>query len=190
FFPSLSTSHVLVHVSIGRIDWSLSAAQVVAVLSILLLGAVNYVGVRSGSGTNAVLTTAKVAGLAALPVFALMAARVHPGWTPIVPPVLESPWSAYGVVMIAVLWANDGFYFLTYAAGEVRDPTKNLPRALTAGLLTVLAIYLTVNVAYLFALPMNQLAGTSRVAEAAAAALVGPAGAPVVPFAGVVCRIW
>ena len=60
--------------------------------------------------------------------------------------------------MIAVLWANDGFYFLTYSAGEVRDPTRNLPRALTFGLLTVIAIYLTVNLAYLVALPMSELA--------------------------------
>ena len=186
FFPSLSTSHVLAHVSIGGIDWSLTAAQVVAVLSILLLGAVNYVGVRSGSGTNAVMTTAKIAGLVALPVFALIAAKAHPVWTPIVPATIETPWSAFGVAMIAVLWANDGFYFLTYAAGEVRDPTKNLPRALTAGLLTVLVIYLTVNVAYLFALPMNELQGTSRVAERAAAALVGPAGATFVALTVVV----
>ena len=56
---------------------------------------------------------------------------------------------------MAVLWANDGYYFLTYAAGEVRDPTRNLPRALIYGLLGVLAIYLTVNLAYFVALPIE-----------------------------------
>ena len=93
---------------------------------------------------------------------------------------MPEPLVAFGVAMIAVLWANDGFYFLTYSAGEVRDPTRNLPRALTFGLLTVIAIYLTVNLAYLVALPMSELAKTSRVAERAATALVGASGATLV----------
>jgi APA family basic amino acid/polyamine antiporter len=99
---------------------------------------------------------------------------------------VSSPFVAFGVAMIAVLWANDGFYFLTYAAGEVRDPAKNMPRALTFGLLAVMAIYLTVNLAYLVALPMEELAGASRVAERAATALVGPSGATFVALTVVV----
>jgi APA family basic amino acid/polyamine antiporter len=186
FFPALSHTQVLLSVPIGSWTWTLSAGQIVAVASLLFLGGVNYLGVRSGSGTNAVLTTAKMAGLVLLPVFAIFAARVTPAWTPVVPASVPSPLVAFGVAMIAVLWANDGFYFLTYAAGEVRDPAKNMPRALTFGLLTVMAIYLTVNLAYLVALPMEQLAGTSRVAERAATALVGPSGATFVALTVVV----
>ena len=180
FFPSLSHTHVLMTVPIGSMTWTLSAGKIVAVLSLILLGAVNYLGVRSGAGTNAVLTAAKIAGLVLLPIFAIAAARVTPDWTPVVPSTVVSPLVAFGVAMIAVLWANDGFYFLTYSAGEVRDPTRNLPRALTFGLLAVIAIYLSVNLAYLFALPISELAGTQRVAERAATALVGPAGATIV----------
>jgi APA family basic amino acid/polyamine antiporter len=189
FFPGLSHSHLLTAVPIGGMTWTLSAGQVVAVTSILVLGAINYVGVRSGSGTNAVLTTAKVAGLALLPIFALLASRVTPTFLPVVPPDLPSPLVAFGVAMIAVLWANDGFYFLTYAAGEVRDPSRTLPRALTMGLLSVMAIYLVVNVAYLVALPMNELRQTTRVAERAATALVGPSGATVVALTVVVSTL-
>jgi APA family basic amino acid/polyamine antiporter len=104
----------------------------------------------------------------------------------VVPPGVASPIVAFGVAMIAVLWANDGFYFLTYAAGEVKDPARNMPRALTFGLLAVMAIYLTVNLAYLVALPMDELAGTPRVAQAAATALVGPSGATFVALTVVV----
>ena len=189
FLPSLSHTRVLAAVPIGPFIWVLSAGKVVAVASILLLGAVNYLGVRSGSGTNAVLTLAKIAGLVLLPVFALAAARVSPVWTPVVPASVPSPFVAFGVAMIAVLWANDGFYFLTYSAGEVRDPTRNLPRALTFGLLAVMAIYLAVNLAYLAALPVDELAGTSRVAERAATALVGPSGATVVALTVVVSTL-
>ena len=186
FAPSLSHQHVLMTVPIGSFTWTLSAGQLVAVASIAILGAINYAGVRSGSGTNAVLTTAKMAGLVLLPIFAIVAARATPEWTPIVPASVASPFVAFGVAMIAVLWANDGFYFLTYAAGEVRDPTRNVPRALTFGLLIVMAIYLSVNLAYLYALPMSELAGQSRVAEAAARALVGPAGATLIALTVVV----
>jgi len=180
FFPSLSPAHVLVTVPIGSVTWTLTAAKLVAVLSIVALGGINYLGVRSGAGTNAVLTVAKITGLLLIPIFAIAAPRVSPDWTPIVPPDVPEPLVAFGVAMIAVLWANDGFYFLTYSAGEVRDPTRNLPRALTFGLLTVIAIYLTVNLAYLVALPMSELAKTSRVAERAATALVGASGATLV----------
>jgi amino acid transporter len=180
FFPSLSPAHVLATVPIGSVTWTLTAAKIVAVLSIVALGGINYLGVRSGAGTNAVLTVAKIAGLLLIPIFAIAAPRVSPEWTPIVPPDVPEPLVAFGVAMIAVLWANDGFYFLTYSAGEVRDPTRNLPRALTFGLLTVIAIYLTVNHAYLVALPMSELAKTSRVAERAATALVGTSGATLV----------
>lgn len=180
FFPSLSPAHVLATVPIGSVTWTLTAAKIVAVLSIVALGGINYLGVRSGAGTNAVLTVAKIAGLLLIPIFAIAAPRVSPEWTPIVPPDVPEPLVAFGVAMIAVLWANDGFYFLTYSAGEVRDPTRNLPRALTFGLLTVIAIYLTVNLAYLVALPMSELAKTSRVAERAATALVGTSGATLV----------
>jgi APA family basic amino acid/polyamine antiporter len=186
FFPALSHAHVLLSVPIGSWTWTLSAGQIVAVASLVFLGGVNYLGVRSGSGTNAVLTTAKMTGLVLLAVFAVFASRVTPAWTPVVPAGESSPFVAFGVAMIAVLWANDGFYFLTYAAGEVRDPAKNMPRALTFGLLAVMAIYLTVNLAYLVALPMEELAGASRVAERAATALVGPSGATFVALTVVV----
>ncbi len=186
FFPALSHSHILMSVPIGSWTWTLSAGQIVAVLSLLFLGGVNYLGVRSGSGTNAVLTTLKVAGLAMLVIFAITSANVTPDFTPIVPPGLASPLAAFGVAMIAVLWANDGFYFLTYAAGEVRDPSKNMPRALTFGLLIVMAIYLTVNIAYLVALPISEIAGVGRIAERAATALVGPSGGTMVALTVVI----
>jgi APA family basic amino acid/polyamine antiporter len=186
FFPALGVDRILVAMPLGSFVWRVSAGQIVAVASLVFLGAVNYVGVRSGSATNAVLTTAKILGLAMLPIVAVFAAHVHPAWTPIVPASVAAPGAAFGVAMIAVLWANDGYYFLTYAAGEVRDPKRNLPRALILGLLGVMAVYLVVNVAYFAALPMDQIAGTSRIAERAATAMMGPSGATVVALTVVV----
>lgn len=153
--------------------------QVSAVGSILFLGAINYFGVRLGSGTTAVLTIAKVSGLVLLMAFALWAPRVTPVFSLEVPSVV-SPFSAFGIAMIAVLWAYDGFYCLPYAAGEVRDPGRTMPRALIGGLVTVTLVYLGANLAYFYALPMDELRGTVRIAERAATALVGTSGATMV----------
>ena len=68
---------------------------------------------------------------------ALAAARVTPAWTPIVPPDVPSPFVAFGVAMIAVLWSYDGWIEITYVAGEVKDPGRNLHRALVISTATV-----------------------------------------------------
>ena len=188
FVPALSPAHIVVVVPVAG-GWTIAAHQLVAAGSILLLGAINYLGVRSGSGTNALLTVAKVTGLLLLLAFAVTSSRAAPAWTPIVPPQLESPLGAFGVAVIAVLWAAEGYYFLTYAAGEVRDPARTLPRALIVGLSAIAIIYLAANLAYLYALPMDQLRGATRVAERAATALVGPSGAAIVSVTVVVSTL-
>ncbi len=145
-----------------------------------MLGAVNYVGVRSGNMVNAVLTAAKIGGLAALPIMALAATRVEPAFVPIVPPDLARPAASFGIAMIAVLWTYEAWYFVTYAAGEIKDPQRNLPRALLGGLLLLTTVYVSVNIAYLYALSIDEMKGVTRIAERAATALAGPRGATFV----------
>jgi APA family basic amino acid/polyamine antiporter len=158
----------------------LSGAKLVGAGAIAVLGAINYVGVRSGNAVNVVMTAAKVAGLAALPIMAIVAWRVHPVFTPIVPPDLARPAASFGVAMIAVLWTYEAWYFVTYAAGEIKDPNRNVPRALLLGLLALTTVYLVVNIAYLYALTIDEMKGVTRIAERAATVLVGPAGATFV----------
>ena len=78
FAPALSPSRILWSVAMPAGTWTVSAAQIVAVVCIASLAAINYVGVRSGNRVNVVLTVAKVPGLAALPILALIAARRDP----------------------------------------------------------------------------------------------------------------
>ena len=182
FVPALSPSRILLEVEVFGGTWRLAAHQIVAVASILGLGAINYFGVRAGAGTNTVLTVAKITGLLLLPVFAIVAFNrtTTPAWQPVVPNDLASPAAAFGLALVAVLWACEGYYFLTYAGGEVRQPERNIPRALLLGLAGIAAIYLIANLVYLYALPMTELRGASRVAEQAATALVGPTGATLI----------
>ena len=185
FAPALSSSHVLWRVQTPAGAWTVSAVSLVAISAIVLLGAINYFGVRTGNFTNVVLTIAKVTGLAALPIMAIFASRTAPHWTPIVPPV-ANPAMAFGAAMIAVLWTNDAWYCVTWIAGEMKRPKRDLPLSLFYGIGLLTLIYLAVNVAYFYALPMSDLQGTLRVAERAATAMVGPAGATLVAMTVVV----
>jgi APA family basic amino acid/polyamine antiporter len=79
--------------------------------------------------------------------------------------------------MIAVLWTYEAWYFVTYAAGEIKEPQRNVPRALVIGILALMAIYVAVNAAYFYALSIDEMRGVTRIAEKAASALLGPWGA-------------
>ena len=102
------------------------------------------------------------------------------------PPDLARPQAAFGVAMIAVLWTYEAWYFVTYASGEIKNPQRNIPRALVVGILILIVIYVLVNVAYLHALTIDEMKGTTRIAERAATALVGPTGATFVALTVVV----
>jgi APA family basic amino acid/polyamine antiporter len=180
FVPVLSPKSILFSLATPWRPLTISAGQLVGAACIVVLGAVNYVGVRNGSRVNAVFTAAKVAGLAALPVMAIVATRVHPAFTPVVPPDVARPVASFGVAMIAVLWTYEAWYFITYAAGEIKDPQRNVPRALVGGILILMTIYVSVNLAYLYALSIDEMRGVTRIAERAATALIGPAGATLV----------
>lgn len=188
FAPALSPARVLLSVPTPIGQWTLSAAQIVAVICIAALAWINYVGVRTGNRANVVITIAKIAGLAALPIMALLFSHASPEWTPVVPPVAR-PLAAFGVAMIAVLWANDAWYCVTWIAGEMKNPQRDLPRALFYGISLLTLVYFVVNVAYLYALPMNELRGAGRVGEKAATALVGSGGAAFVALTVVVSTL-
>ena len=128
FVPSLSTDHLVIALPMPWGLWSISAGQIVAALSILALGAVNYIGVKSGNRLQATLTVLKIAALVALPVVALALHPVTPTFTPVVPPI-ANPAAAFGVVMIAVMWAYEGWYYLPFCAGETGSTTDG-PHAL------------------------------------------------------------
>ena len=185
FAPSLGTSRVLWSVPTPIGAWTVSAAQIVAAAAIAALGGINYVGVRSGNRANVVLTIAKVVGLAALPIFALLWANVSPAWTPVVPPV-PRPVVSFGIARIAVLWANDAWYCVTWIAGEMKHPQRDLPRAMLYGILLLTAVYLAVNLAYFYALPLAEMQGVTRIAERAATVMVGPSGAGFVALTVIV----
>ncbi|MBP7777630.1 MAG: amino acid permease [Acidobacteria bacterium] len=186
FFPALGMGNVLVSVAMPWGAWNISAGQLVAAGSIAIITAINYVGVRSGNLTNTVLTVAKVGALVVLPILALVYMRVAPSFTPIVPTGALRPMASFGVIMIAVMWTYEGWYYVAFAAGEIKDAARNVPRALIYGTLALTVIYLAVNLAYVYALSLEEMSGVVRIAEKAVTALVGPGGAALVAASVVV----
>jgi APA family basic amino acid/polyamine antiporter len=179
FVPALGTDRLVFSLPLPWGSWAITAGQLVAAVSILALGAVNYVGIQAANRLQATLTVVKIAALAALPLIAL---ALHPSsvtLTPVVP-AIASPFRAFGVVMIAVMWAYEGWYYLPFCAGEIADAPRVVPRALLIGIAALIAIYTTVNVAYMLALPLAEISGVERIAEKAVSALVGPIGASLV----------
>lgn len=180
FFPALGTDRILLTLAMPWGPWSISAGQLVAAASVVVITSINYAGIEQGNIANAVLTVAKVGGLVAIPLLAIAFAQVEPSWTPVVPAGALRPLASFGVIMIAVMWTYEGWYYVAFAAGEITDPGRTVPRALIMGTVALTAVYVAVNIAYVLSLPVEAISGVTRIAEKAVMALVGPIGATLV----------
>lgn len=94
--------------------------------------------------------------------------------------------SMFGLALISVLWAYDGFADVSFAAGEVRDPQRTLPRAIVSGTLAIIGIYVAANVAYLYVSPVDRIAVSPLIAADTMAAIFGSVG---VAFVSVVVTL-
>jgi len=146
----------------------------VAVAAVLVLSIINYLGVKPGSAVQVVLTSAKVVAIAIL-VVVLFAFGGTAHQEIAVGAVSHSatPIRDYLLAIGAGLFAYGGWHMVTYAAGETREAGRTLPRALVAGTLVVTACYMLLNGAYLYVMPVGQLAASHRVASDAAQGALG-----------------
>jgi len=153
------------------------AEQLLAALFVLLVAVVNYVGIHRAAIVQNVSTALKVGALALLVVlgFALGGGQGL-GVGPMLAqrgPVALSP---FLLAMVAILWAYDGWGDLAFVGGEVKDPQRNLPRAMFIGTGSVVALYLAANLVYLHLIPIQQVKGAELVAADVARILLGGAG--------------
>jgi APA family basic amino acid/polyamine antiporter len=153
-----------------------TGTRAVAIGVILLLSAVNYFGVRQGSRLQAWFTAGKlVAVLLIVAMGALLGGRVAEHF---VGPAEPSPVTLSGFLtgLVAGLFAFGGWHMVTYASDETVEPERTIPRALAIGTLVVTAVYLAMNAVYLYVLPLDALAASTRVAADFADALFGRGG--------------
>jgi APA family basic amino acid/polyamine antiporter len=149
-----------------------------AVAAIVLLSAVNYYGVKPGALTQNVFTLLKLAALA----FLIVAGLGGSNSTVVAqePPFTGNLTLALGAALVPVLFAFGGWQQTNFIAEELVDPKRNLPRALVAGVMIVVVVYLLANLAYLKTLGVAGLAHSSAPAAEAMEARLGPRGSTLI----------
>ena len=156
--------------------------KLVAIAVITLLTLVNIAGVKRASGVQTFFTVAKLTGVAIIVAFAAFSRHL----APLAPPArFSSPHttlSSFGVALVGVLWAYHGWHHLSHVAGEVKNPTRVLPRSFLLGALIVTVAYLSANFAYLHVLSLPLMAQETyqRVAAKVMEILWGQRGAAFV----------
>jgi len=153
----------------------------VAAALIAGVGLLNYVGVKKASAVTNIATTLKYGALISLVILAFTSPTgTSSNFTPLWVGGLGI--SALATAMVSVMWAYDGWADLSYMSGEIKDPARNLPKALIFGTLAIIAIYLLVNLAYMYLVPLPEIA-TSRLIAATAVERIpflGTAGAGLI----------
>jgi basic amino acid/polyamine antiporter, APA family len=155
------------------------AVHWVAAIAIAFTAALNYRGLRWGSTVQNVTTVAKYGGLLLVVLVAMAVGFGAHGvrhFTPMAP-TGSFGLARFGLALVSVLWAFDGWADLSFVAGEVADPRRVLPRAIIGGTLAVIGIYLLANVAYLAVLPVDTIRTSPLVAADVAQSAVGHWGA-------------
>ena len=203
FVPSLGTGRIVASLPLPWGALPISAGQLNAVFVIALLSLVNYFGVREGSVFQGIVTVMKVlsfAGFIGLGVAVGRGSLAHfagggaaPGAAGAASGAAASAGAAaalphltpasFVLAMIAMLWAYEGWNNITFTAGEIRDPQRNLPLSLVIGMLAITLVYVGMNLLYLYAMPIRDMFNEARIGEAAAARLFGPGGARMMALA-------
>ncbi len=158
------------------------AIKAVSVVFIVFLAAVNIIGVRAGANLQNLLTIIKTGALVIVAgvIFIFGKGNLTNFVSPA--PDLHSPGllGAFGIGLVAVLWAYKGWEGSTYSAGEIKKPERNIPLGILIGTLSIVAIYGVVNLAYLYVLPVGEIAKSDRIASDALALVTGPIGGSLI----------
>jgi APA family basic amino acid/polyamine antiporter len=182
-FPVMSQAHVVLTFA----GITVTRAHVVGVISIVVVTWVNVVGLRRGAVLQNVATWAKFVAMGAFVILGFAIGKGHWGnFTQhggnvnagITMGMSASQLiSALGIGLIAVFWAYDGWVYITWVAGEVKDPRRNVPRGMVLGIIVVAVVYITMNLTYVYAMPITEVAQHETIAAAAAAVLFSPTAA-------------
>ena len=151
--------------------------QLLAVSTLLVLTAINCLGVRAGSNVQSTLMVLKILAVAVL---VLAGAGARGPAAPVVPNVSAVSVVALAAAMVPVLFAYGGWQTASFVSGEMREPRRDLPRALLIGVLGVVVLYVAVNVVCLHVLGPDGLAATATPASEVMLRVLGPAGARLI----------
>ena len=160
------------------LGWTCTVGQLVAIAALVFLTWINVVGLRPAVILQNVATWAKFAAIGIFLVFGFFFG--HGSWSNFKAAPVEhlSPGavlSGFGVALIAVFWVYDGWVYITWIAGEVKQPERNIPRSLVLSVVIVGAVIIGTNALFLYAMPLGKMAQERTVGETAAQLLFFPA---------------
>jgi amino acid transporter len=163
---------------------SAAVHQLVAVVLIALLTAANMAGVRWGAGIQNALTILKLGAIGLIILGVLVPGKaswgnLSPFWELRGSPTTEAIASGFKAAFLAIFWAYDGWYLLSFSCGEIRNPRRNIPIGFILGILVVIGAYVAASIAYFTVIPLEEMASFPKggiVGSAAAERFYGPIG--------------
>ncbi len=173
--PAFSATAPVFTLSAHARSFTLTRGDIVALSAVAILTLVNVMGLKRGAMLQNVATWIKFGAIAAFILFGFSVG--HGSWSnfhssgSLLTAASPNLRAALGVALIAVFWTYDGWVYASWVAGEIRQPERNIPRSLVIGVLCIIALYIGMNAAYLYAMPPAAMARSGTVAESAAALL-------------------
>ncbi|HYT58301.1 MAG TPA: amino acid permease [Verrucomicrobiae bacterium] len=174
FFPVLGSKDVLFSAAIPFVSINVTIGTLFSILVVLLISALHCIGVRQGTMTQNILTVIKIGSLVGI---ILLGVFIGKGDTAHFSPLFDwdkiAQSSVFASAFIPAIFAYSGWNAVIYIAGEVKEPEQNLPKALLMANLIVIALYLAINMVYIYGVPVTEMKGAHRVSEVATTALFG-----------------
>ena len=158
------------------------AARSLSAIAIAFAAAANIRGANVGAFIVGIATWAKFMALAVLAISAFLLGSSHGASVSNLTTGTGAPLvlGSMGLALVSILWAYDGWADLSFASGEVKDPQRNLPKAIVLGTIAIIVIYLVTNLAYLYVNPIDKVAQSRLVAADTMLALFGRVGVVLV----------
>lgn len=165
------------------LDLSPPASKAVAVAMIAIIAVINAIGTRRSANVQNWTTALKVGAILLMSVLLIGGGRELSNTSWAMPSLDASLLAGMGAAMLGVLWAYEGWHFVTFSAGEVVDPQRNFPRGIIIGTAALIGIYLLANVAYVAALGVERGMASERIASEAVTAIFGAGAGKLVALA-------
>jgi basic amino acid/polyamine antiporter, APA family len=189
-FPAISMERLIfAHTALG-VHWELSRGSVVAVAVVIVLTGVNLRSVRMAARLQNVTALAYLGAVVGIVAVGFLFG--HGSWVHFVPApgagISSISLKGVGIAMIALLWSYDGWEFVSWVAGEIKNPHRNLPLALMSGIVMIIVTYLLANALFIYALPPARLSQETSLTDAVLTALFSrSAGTWVSLFIALIC---
>ncbi len=181
FAPALGTGHMVGAIPLGYWTLRINGAQIVGLIALWTLTLFHAAGTRRGGQLQVILTAVKTLAIVSLIAAGLLYG--HGDWTHLRASPTElissSVWANAPVSLIFILFCYSGWNAAAYLAGDVREPHRTIPRSLLSGTAVVAALYIGMNILFLYALPVEQMSGVLTIGEKASQALFGDLGTSI-----------